>query len=149
MNAVISWVVPPRKRNVGIVNAGVDSFCRANGFSHRDSLRLQVCVEGVFGYCVGNIRSQGKRSEITLSLYWIGKKIQMIMQHNGPGGEWDDLLKDDSDPKIRRTSFESMGLFIAKEILQSLSFEDHYDIATGDIMKSYELVFMMECRDED
>ena len=141
MKTVVRWVVPPRLKNIGIINAGIDVFCRSQRFSQEDSLRLQACVEGVFGYCVGNICSQGQRDEIIIRLQHQGVEVSLVMQHSGPGGEWDGQLKEGAGLHIRRTSFDSMGLFIAIEMLQSLACDNYFDIATGQNVRTYTLKY--------
>jgi len=108
-----------------------------------DSQRLQVCVEGVFSYCVNNIRLLDRHEEITVKLFWEEHDLKVFIQHCGPRGEWDESLRDQSCP-IRRTSFTAMGLFIARELLHSLNYESLFDVVQGRINNSYELVYRMQ-----
>lgn len=146
MQVHIRWTVSPVIENVAVVNGGIDAFFKANGFSHRDSLRLQACVEGVFGYCVGNIKARGFMEDVTMELGWEERDVIIRMSHNGPGGEWDNVLsKDiDKDAPIRRTSFDSMGLFIARELLHSLTYQGQFDHSVGRPVRLYELVYRMD-----
>jgi len=132
------WNMPPRRKSIVMVNAGLDAFCCVNGFNTLDSKRLQVCVEGVFIYCVNNILALNSSEEITVKLFWKGQNLKILIQHTGPKGEWDESLKARDFP-IRRTSFEAMGLFIAKELLLSLTYESLFDIVSGQIINTYEL----------
>ena len=146
MKPMATWVVPPRREAISIINAGLEAFFRTNGFTNLDSQRLQVCVEGVFIYCANNIRAFDSSKNIHVNLLWEEHDVKIIIQHAGPKGEWDDSLKNSSFP-IRRTSFEAMGLFIAKEILNNLSYESLLDVVTGQVSNNYELVYRMEWPD--
>ncbi|MBI9079838.1 MAG: hypothetical protein JEY79_08870 [Pseudodesulfovibrio sp.] len=143
MKEEASWSMPPRRRAIVIVNAGLDAFCSINGFSPLDSKRIQVCVEGVFIYCVNNIHALSGREEIRVRLFWEDRKLKILIQHDGPKGEWDESLKVREFP-IRRTSFEAMGLFIAKEILSSLTYESLFDVVSGQVINTYELVYQLD-----
>jgi len=141
VQAVVRWVVMPRRRDIGIVNAGLGVWMDVEGYVPLDSRRLQVCVEGVFSYCVGSILSCGCGGEIAVSLFRAGGDLRVLMQHCGPAGEWDECLKLDGRPPIRRTSFDAMGLFIAREMLHSLTCDSRYDVATGSPLRTYEMVY--------
>ncbi|MFH1914440.1 MAG: hypothetical protein ABIK45_09235 [Pseudomonadota bacterium] len=144
MQSVIRWVVMPRRRDIGIVNAGLAVWMAVEGYGPLDSRRLQLCVEGVFSYCVGSIRSCGGGGEIAVSLSRPSDDLRLLIQHCGPAGEWDECLKLDGCPPIRRTSFDAMGLFIAREVLHSLTCDSRYDVATGNPLRTYELVYRPE-----
>lgn len=141
MNSVVRWIVPPKKRCIGIINAGIDAFGLSNGFSKRDISRLQVSIEGVFGYCVSNINAGMETEEIAVCLFHGADKVKVVVQHSGAGGEWDVHLKDGHAHTIRRTSFDAMGLFIAVEMLDSLTHDSQLDLATGRTLKTYKLVY--------
>ncbi|MUM78649.1 hypothetical protein GKC30_13495 [Pseudodesulfovibrio sp. F-1] len=141
MQAVVRWMVMPRRRDVGIVNAGLGVWMGVEGYGPLDSRRLQVCVEGVFSYCAGSILSCGCGGEIVVSLFRADDDLRVLMQHGGPAGEWDECLKLDGKPPIRRTSFDAMGLFIAREMLHSLTCDSRYDVATGSPLRTYEMVY--------
>lgn len=141
VQAVVRWAVLPRRRDIGIVNAGLGAWMAVEGYDSLDSRRLQVCVEGVFSYCVGSIRSCGCGGEIAVSLFRASDDLRVLIQHCGPAGEWDECLQLDASPPIRRTSFDAMGLFIAREMLHSLTCDSRYDVTTGSPLRTYELVY--------
>lgn len=143
MQTHISWIATPVVGNINVINAGLAAFFKGNGFERRDSLRAQACVEGVFGYCVGNIKTNGFMEDITVDLSWVDHDIILTIRHNGPGGEWDGLLSGEKDQQIKRTSFEAMGLFIARELLHSLTYQGQYDLASGRPVRVYELVYRL------
>lgn len=140
MNAVVRWIVPPRRKAIGIINAGIEVHGRNNGYSGNDIQRLQLGVEGVYAYCVRNIQTAGEAEEIGVSLSQGKGKVKVVIQHSGSGGEWDSHLKKDSDHRIRRTSFEALGLFIALEFVDSLIHDSQLDLTTGRNLKTYEMV---------
>lgn len=142
MQAIVRWVVMPRRADVAIINAGLEVWMAVERFAPLDSRRLQVCVEGVFSYCVGAIRAGGGAEDIAVTLFRIDERLRVLMQHSGPPGEWDDCLKLDGCPPIKRTSFDAMGLFIARELLHSLSCDTRYDMAAGASLRTYELVYL-------
>jgi hypothetical protein len=142
VQAIVRWVVMPRRSGVSIINAGLDVWMAVEGFDPLDSRRLQVCVEGVFSYCVGAVRAGGGAEDIAVTLFRLDDRLRVLIQHSGPPGEWDDCLKLDGCPPIKRTSFDAMGLFIARELLQSLSCDSRYDVAAGTSIKTYELVYL-------
>ncbi len=144
MISAVSWSVSPAKGNVNIINAGIAVFFRDNGFSREDGLRFQACVEGVFSYCVGNIRAQGKSDVIRVDLSWADRELRAEVKHAGPGGEWDAFLDKESPMPIRRTSFDSMGLFTAREMADELIFRSQYDLATGQGFKEYEILYKLD-----
>lgn len=141
MQAIVRWMVRPRRRDIGIINAGIGVWMEAEGFDALDSRRLQVCVEGVFSYCAGTILAGGGSEEVAVTLFRPDEGLRVLVQHCGPSGEWDDCLKLDSCPRIKRTSFDAMGLFIARELLHSLSCDSRYDMALGCPLRTYELVY--------
>lgn len=141
MHKVVTWIVPPRKRNVTIVNDGIGAFARSSGIPEEDSLRLQVSVEGVFSYLAHNILSAKMNNEIYVEFYWESPNARVVLMHDGPGGEWDDSLRPDSEGIIRRTSFDSMGLFIAHDILHKLTYDSWYDLVRGKNMNKYRLEY--------
>lgn len=141
MNSVVRWIVPPHKRAIGIINAGIAAFARDNTLSRQDTLRLQVSVEGVYQYCVRNINEALETEEIAVALYRDSKHVKIVIQHCGAGGEWDIHLKDGHDKSIRRTSFEAMGLAIALDMLESLNHTSQLDIATGRTLRTYTLLY--------
>lgn len=144
MLPIVSWSVFPAKGNVNIINAGIAVFFCDNGFSREDGLRFQACVEGVFSYCVGNIRAQGKSDAIRVDLSWADRELRAVVQHAGPGGEWDTFLDKESPMPIRRTSFDSMGLFIAREMADALIYRSQYDLAAGRGLKEYEILYKLD-----
>jgi len=143
VNPIISWTLPPRRKSIGIVNAGIENFCRSRGYADEDSLRLQVSVEGVYGYCVGNILAFGGKQRITITLLEGANELGVDIEHDGPGGEWDEALKDGSARDIRRTGFDAMGLFIADEFLHNLVFDSRYDVVKGSGHRVYSLLYRM------
>lgn len=142
MRPMATWVMPPRKRTVSIINAGLEAFCRINGFDNLDSQRLQVCVEGVFIYCVNNIREFNSSADLSVKLFWEEQNLKVVIQHDGPKGEWDDSLGNENFI-IRRTSFAALGLFIAKELLHELNYENLFNIVTSQTTNRYELVYRL------
>lgn len=143
MRKIITWLVPPRKADVAIVNGGVDAYCLSAEISERDSLRLQVCIEGVFSYVARNIREAKVWKEIRIEMHQGDGEVKISMEHCGPGGEWDQALREKSHAKIRRTSFEAMGLFIARDILHELTYDSWFDVGTGNSLKKYELMYRL------
>jgi len=146
VKAIIRWGVPPKKSNIGMVNAGIEVFCHSIEYARRDILRLQACIEGVFCYCVGNIRSQRQRNELSVGLFSDAHKVEVVIQHCGPGGEWDFKLRSDSNKPLKRTGFDAMGLYIANEMLFSLEYESRFDIVTGNNNRIYTLLYLPQGR---
>lgn len=144
MKPIINWSVAPRKKNIAMINEGIDAFCRLYAIGSDDSLRLQGCVEGVFSYLVGNIRALASNDTIHTSLFWDTPDVTVRMVHSGPGGEWDECLRAGHKGEIRRTSFDSMGLFIARDLLHELHFESRYDLGQGQATRTYELIYRTE-----
>jgi hypothetical protein len=141
MQAIVKWILAPRRCDIGIINAGVSVWLAAEGYGSLDSSRLQVCVEGVFSYCVGTIRGAGGNEDIAVSLFRLDDGVRVLVQHSGPAGDWDDSLMVDANPEIKRTTFDAMGLFIARELLHSLTCESRYDMVLGCPLKTYDLVY--------
>jgi len=139
MRKLVTWIVPPRKRNIAVINSGIEALARVHGIPERDSLRFQVSFEGVFSYLAHNILTAKKNNEVVVELYWESPDVRLVMQHDGPGGEWDDSLRAEAKGDIRRTSFDAMGLFIARDILHRLTFDNWYDLVTGRNMNKYVL----------
>lgn len=143
MKCVAEWTVPPQVRNIAIITAGIDAFCRMNGFSERDSRQLQVAVEGVFAYCARSIRERLSTACIRTQLYWRESSIVTVIEYHGEGGELDEMLKPDAGQPVRRTSFEAMGVFIAREILDSLVCKRRFDLAGGNRLNTYTLEYSL------
>ncbi len=148
MHNIIRWIVPPLKRNIGIINAGIGAFCDANGFLQTDMLKLQLCTEGVFSYCVENIRTKKQSEEIAVCFLKDAEKFKILIQHAGPGGEWDSCLRPQEKKPVRRTSFSAMGLFIAIEMTDSLTFDSQLELTSGRTLKTYEMIFCPDISDK-
>lgn len=143
MNSVVRWIVPPKKKAIGIINAGVAAFARDAALSRQDTLRLQVSIEGVYQYCVRNITEAFQAEEIAVALFRGDHAVKVVVQHCGAGGEWDVQLKDGHDRNIRRTSFEAMGLSISLDMLDSLTHTSQLDLTSGRTLKTYELIYAL------
>ncbi len=141
MISVVRWIVPPHKKAIGIINAGIAAFARDSLLSKQETLRLQVSVEGVYQYCVRNINEAFENEEIGVALYTNKKQVKIVIQHSGAGGEWDIHLKEGQDKHVRRTSFEAMGLAIALDMLESLEHTSHLDLTSGRTLRTYTLLF--------
>lgn len=144
MHEKIRWSLPPFKKNAVIVTAGINAFFEINGLPHRDSLRMQVCYEGVFAYCVANIWKAMGLETITTSLALEDDCVILTLRHLGPRGEWDDDLHKYAEKLIRRTSFENMGLYIANEMLADLTYETQFDMADGKRYRKYVLTYRFD-----
>ncbi|MEF2229854.1 MAG: hypothetical protein V3571_02915 [Pseudodesulfovibrio sp.] len=144
MPFVASWSFPPAKGGVNIVNAGIDAFFLANGFGRGHCLRFQACIEGVCNYCAGNLRSQGEAEEVHVRLYWEDRSLRGLVYHFGPGGEWDHALDARQKGRIRRTSFDALGLFIAHELAADLVCRSQYDVVAGRTVREYEIVYELD-----
>jgi len=144
MALIASWSMPPARGSVNIVNAGIEAFFLANGFERRHCLRFQACVEGVCNYCMGNIRERGEGEDVHIRLYWEDRTLRVLVLHHGPGGEWDHVLDERHRGKVRRTSFEAMGLFIADELADSLIFRSQYDVVAGRTVREYEFGYALD-----
>ena len=144
MPYVASWSFPPAKGGVNIVNAGIDAFFRTNGLGQGRSLRFQACIEGVCNYCAGNIRERGGAEEIYLRLYWEDRSLRGLVYHYGPGGEWDHALDARHRGRVRRTSFDALGLFIAQELAADLVFRSQYDVVAGRTVREYEIFYDLD-----
>lgn len=149
MSCIAEWTLPPRVRNVAVITAGVDAICHMNGFSRHDSGRLQVALEGIFAYCVRSINSKCASSPIRVRLYWKDLKVSAEIEYYGPGGDLDDMLKRDSKMPLRRTSFEAMGLFIARDLVETLSYSGRFDLTAGGKLNSYVMEYTLARNDED
>lgn len=136
---VSRWTVPPRSRLIALVNAGLEAYTRMEGQSVERSLRLQVAVEGVYAYCVRTLRAHESAEKISVELYRGSGRLRVCVTHCGPGGEFDAMLADGRIEEIRRTSFEALGLVIAGEMVESLTFDAHFDLGLGENRKRFQL----------
>ncbi|WP_157054873.1 hypothetical protein [Salidesulfovibrio brasiliensis] len=143
MKCVAEWIVPSRVRNVALITAGLEAFCGMNGFSERDSRQLQVAVEGVFAYCARTLSGNGEYTCIRCKLFWEDRRITVELEYSGKGGELDEMLRPDKNRPVRRTSFEAMGVFIARELLESLVCISRYDLALGGRLNTYTLTYSL------
>lgn len=137
-----TWTMPPRRDSMAVINAGIEALCRINGFDHMDSGRLQLCLEGVFAYCVNTLAGGGVNEPILVRLQWQRRDVVIVVEHAGPRGQWDEQLRTPAEP-VRRLGFDALGLFIAQEILHTLTYESPFDIGAGRTVNRYQLVYRL------
>lgn len=132
--------MPPTRNSVPVINAGIEAICRVHGFDAYDADRLQVCMEGVFMYCVKTLMDQANHEPISVKLFKDGWKIAADIERTGMSGEFDMLLRDPTRP-IKRVSFEALGLYIAREMLQTLTSDTPFDIVSGRQITRYKFTY--------
>ncbi len=96
------------------------------GFAREQAVNIVVAVEEVFAYCVNLIRSVKSKSRIDISINHDGSHLKIIIEHDGPRGPLEKHLTEDSQKKIERTSFEALGLYIAREVIDELTYTGYW-----------------------
>lgn len=134
---VAGWTLPPRPRLIALINSGLEAYARMEGLSIERSRRLQVAVEGVFAYCARALRAHDSAGKICVELYRSRDLLRVCILHCGPGGEFDTMLAHGKIEEIRRTSFEALGLVLAGDMADSLTFESRFDLTLGETLRSF------------
>ena len=92
------------------------------GFDKNRATLLVIAVEEVFAYCVKLINSVESDSRIDIAIKLDKSHLHIVIVHNGPRGSLEKHLMEGSKKEIERTSFEALGLYIAREVIDKLRY---------------------------
>lgn len=139
---IAEWILPPNVRLVRLINSGVRSYCELVGLDDWGSSRIELAVEGVFAYCARTLKAQCRMGEpIRIRLFHESGVLRIEVSHEGQGGEYDACLDPHPAFELRRTSFEAMGLYIAREVMDGLVHDYRWDIAAQANVNRYVLTW--------
>ncbi|MDD4953129.1 MAG: hypothetical protein PHV85_11315 [Desulfovibrionaceae bacterium] len=127
----VEWRLEPDARLARVLTAGIQALMDLNGARQADCDRLQLAVEGVFAYLCQILREARVRESVCAGMEIFGNEARVWLEHMGPKGDLDHFFEPDSTDKIKRTSFEALGLFLAREMSDSLVCERRYDYHKG------------------
>jgi hypothetical protein len=139
---IAEWILAPNLRLVRVLNSGIRSYCELVGLQDWACARIELAVEGVFAYCARTLKAQCRPGEpIHVRLYHESGILRIEISHEGQGGEYDACLDPTPSFELRRTSFEAMGLYIAREMLDGLTHDYRWDITAQANLNRYILTW--------
>ncbi|MBN2140223.1 MAG: hypothetical protein JW718_04390 [Desulfovibrionaceae bacterium] len=127
----VEWRLEPEVRLARVLTAGVQAVMELNGAERADCDRLQLAVEGVFIYICQVLREARVSDAVCAGMEMFGNQARVWLEHMGPKGDLDHFFEPDSMDRIKRTSFEALGLFLSREMSDSLVCERRYDYHKG------------------
>ena len=119
---LITLTAPADLSAVSLINPMVAVVCNSCRMSEESRMKVGVAVEEVFTYCAGLIGKREEALRVTLFFYRDQDSLHVILEHAGPRGELEDHLLPGACSAIKRSSFEAMGLYIARESLDRLEY---------------------------
>ena len=105
-----------------MLQPSLEALFKKFGFDEKQATMLVIAAEEVFAYCVKRIHSVKSKSRIAIGVILDNPYLLIIIEHDGPRGSLEKHLMEGSEKKIERTSFEALGLYIAREVIDELRY---------------------------
>ncbi len=137
MKPFAEWRVFPENRLIPVVTGGLEAFCRALDLGAEHSLRLQLALEGVLGYCMHLAREPMAQREVTARVFLADRMVRMEVEHDGPRGLLDHFFESGGRDRFKRTSFEALGMYLASEIMDEMTFHRVPRISSSTALSRY------------
>ncbi len=112
----------PQLEAVALLNPIVGLVCEKCAMPKDKKYNVLIAVEEIFSYCVKILSKRKSGSRIRILFCRDSKALHIIIEHEGPIGELERTLTSGFKKAIKRTSFEAMGLYLARESVDLLYF---------------------------
>ncbi len=119
MSEIATITVQPKPQIFRIVAAAMGAYFELRSVPQAEAVKLQLVAEEIFGYCLATLTKHERRSEVTFRFHETDATLTVMLEYIGPRGELDILLRGDG--RIERTSFEALGLSIARQFADSIT----------------------------
>ncbi|MBF0119610.1 MAG: hypothetical protein HQK79_12295 [Desulfobacterales bacterium] len=119
---IIHVIVPANIKLLNIIKPMLRTLCMEIGINKENSNKIEFATEEIFSYCVKLINFSNIKYSITVSFQVISNFLNIFIEHNAPRGSLEKHFIEGVEEKIPRTSFEALGLYVAKEIIDELKY---------------------------
>ena len=117
----------PRIRMLPILQAATREIGDQLGLDGERILKITLAVEEVFGYCLRMGRKEQQPSSVTVAYRQEQACLQVVIEHQGPQGLLERHFLPGREGSFSLTTFDAIGLKIAHDILDNLSYVRLYD----------------------
>jgi anti-sigma regulatory factor (Ser/Thr protein kinase) len=122
MEKILTISIRPDLEVYTLVRPSLEAVFKKSGLDENKTSMLVVAVEEVFSYCAKLLIAAKNKSWVDISVGMDDINLQVAIAHDGPCGSLEKYFIKGSNQKIKRTSFEALGLYIAKEIVNELEY---------------------------
>lgn len=122
MEKILTISLGPDLEVYTLLRPSLEAVFKKSGLEEKKAEMLVVAVEEVFMYCAKLLTAAKNNSWIDICVGMDAITLQVAIAHDGPCGSLEKYLIKGSNKKIKRTSFDALGLYIAKEIVNELEY---------------------------
>lgn len=119
---ILTMSLGPDLKVYTLLRPSLEAVFKKSGLEDKKAGMLVVAVEEVFMYCTRLLIADKSKTWIDISVGMDTTTLQVSIAHYGPRGSLERYLIKGSTKKIKRTSFDALGLYIAKEIVDELEY---------------------------
>lgn len=124
---IVSIRVMPDIRMLPVIQKVTQEICGQLGLSREGALKTALAVEEVFSYCLKLVLRESKPSRITLTCRREEASLLVMIDHQGPRGELEKHFQPGREGAFPLTSFDAIGLKIARDIRDDLRYVQLFD----------------------
>lgn len=122
MEKIIAISIGPDLEVYALVRPCLEAVFKKAGLDEKKAAMLVVAVEEVFMYCAKLLTAAKNKSWVDIRVGMDDRNLHVAIAHDGPCGSLEKNFIKGSSQKIKRTSFEALGLYIAREIVNELEY---------------------------
>lgn len=122
MEKILTITIRPDLEVYTLVSPSLEAVFKKSGLDENKAAMLVVAVEEVFVYCAKLLIADKNNAWVDISVGMDAMTLQVTIAHDGPCGSLEKYFIKGSNQKIKRTSFEALGLYIAREIVNELEY---------------------------
>ncbi len=143
MKEIISVVIQPDIRMLNLLRPLLEALCREYDLGESRTNQMVLAIEEVFSYCVKILQKERYATRITVAIVEDLPLLKLFIEYIGPCGELEAHFRHGGrKSQIKCTTFEALGMHMAREILDDLRF--YY---SGQGKNVFQLSY--RCKDED
>lgn len=122
MEKIITISIGPDLEVYTLMRPSLEAVFKKAGLDENKASMLFLAVEEVFSYCAKLLTAAKNKSWVDISVGMDDTTLHIAIAHDGPCGSLEKYFIKGSNQKIKRTSFEALGLYIAREIVNELEY---------------------------
>jgi anti-sigma regulatory factor (Ser/Thr protein kinase) len=124
---LISITVMPNIRMLSVIQKITQEIGDQLELSKDKIHKITLAVEEVFSYCLKMVQKEKKPSRITITYRQEHPSLHIIIEHQGPHGMLDKYFLPGREASFLLTTFDAVGMKIARDILDDLRYVRLYD----------------------
>lgn len=109
------------------IRPSVEVFAGECGLEEGKISKLVLAAEEVFSYCCKLASKSAKKEPIQVSFQLEPNRLGIVLEYIGPQGTLEKRLSPSGSGVISRDSFDALGLYIAKQAVESLQYQYTFD----------------------